>query len=47
MATSDVIVSQGAPKFAKLICKASEASTDDGSYIKRGHLIGVLRDQVA
>lgn len=46
VATPDVIVSQRAPKFSKLVCEASEASSDDGSNIQRGHLIRILGDQV-
>ncbi len=47
VATPDIIVSQRAPEFSKLVCEASEASSDNGSYIQRGHLVRVLRDQVA
>lgn len=45
-ATPDVVVSQGAPKFPKLVCKACEASPDDGPHVQRCHLIRVLGDQV-
>jgi len=46
MSTADIVVGEGAPEFAQLVCEAGEASTDDGPDVQRGHFVRVLGDEV-
>lgn len=46
MATADVVVGQGTPELAQLVCEACKAPSDDGVHIERLHLVRVLGDEV-
>lgn len=47
MATSDVVVCQGAPQLAQLVSEAGEPTSDDGVHIEGLYLVRILGDKVA